>query len=167
MCFVKKLIFVIHSKKSNNHEHQSDNIMTIPQFLSANFQEVNYNERVFIAIFNNPVFESKVDCNERACITLKEKKKILDVSITFSARYFRKNINIVNEKLTQTLAKNLLFFYNTTQKNSSLHTNLIYKKCTHLFIFTQECTFAERCCFPTFSFEGKFRKYDISVTKTN
>ena len=37
MYFVKKLIVVIHSKKSNNHEHQSDNIMTIPQFLSANF----------------------------------------------------------------------------------------------------------------------------------
>ena len=41
------------------------------------------------------------------------------------------------------------------------------------FIFTQECTCAEaeRCCFLTFAFEGKFRKYDISVkrklTKTN
>ena len=37
------------------------------------------------------------------------------------------------------------------------------------FIFTQKYAFAERCCFLTFSFEGKLRKYDISVkhTKTN
>ena len=39
------------------------------------------------------------------------------------------------------------------------------------FMFTQKYTFAERCCFLTFSFQGKFRKYDISVkrkqTKTN
>ena len=35
----------------------------------------------------------------------------------------------------------------------------------------QKYTFAERCCFVTFSFKGKLRKYDISVkgkhTKTN
>ena len=39
------------------------------------------------------------------------------------------------------------------------------------FIFTQKHAFAERCCFLTFSFEGKLRKYYISVkrkhTKTN
>ena len=39
------------------------------------------------------------------------------------------------------------------------------------FIFTQKYAFAERCCFLTFSFEGKLRKYDISVkwkhTKTS
>ena len=50
---------------------------------------------------------------------------------------------------------------------SSLRTAIVYEN----FIFTQEYTFAERCCFLTFSFEGKFRKYDISVkrkhTKTN
>ena len=38
-------------------------------------------------------------------------------------------------------------------------------------MFTQEYAFAERCCFLRFLFEGKFRKYDISVkrrhTKTN
>ena len=42
--------------------------------------------------------------------------------------------------------------------------------CEH-FIFTQEYAFAKRWCFVTFLFEGKFRKYDISVkrkhTKTN
>ena len=50
---------------------------------------------------------------------------------------------------------------------SSLRTAIVYEN----FIFTQEYAFAERCCFLTFSFEGKFRKYDISVkrkhTKTN
>ena len=32
-------------------------------------------------------------------------------------------------------------------------------------MFTQEYVFAERCCFFTFSFEGKFRKYDISMNQ--
>ena len=39
------------------------------------------------------------------------------------------------------------------------------------FIFTHKYAFAEWCCFLTFLFEGKFRKYDISVkwkhTETN
>ena len=51
--------------------------------------------------------------------------------------------------------------------NTSLRADIVYKN----FIFTQEYAFAERCCFLTFSFEGKFRKFDISVkrklTKTN
>ena len=38
-------------------------------------------------------------------------------------------------------------------------------------MFTQEYAFVERCCFLRFLFEGKFRKYDISVkrkhTKSN
>ena len=38
-------------------------------------------------------------------------------------------------------------------------------------MYTQEYVFAERCSFHAFLFEGKFRKYDISVkqkhTKTN
>ena len=33
------------------------------------------------------------------------------------------------------------------------------------FMFTQKYAFAEGCCFLTFSFEGKFRKYDISVKR--
>ena len=33
------------------------------------------------------------------------------------------------------------------------------------FIFTQKYAFAERCCFLTFLFEGKFRKYDIFVKR--
>ena len=49
----------------------------------------------------------------------------------------------------------------TTQKISSLRTAIVYKN----FIFTQEYAFAERCCFLIFSFEGKFRKYDISVKR--
>ena len=49
----------------------------------------------------------------------------------------------------------------TTQKISSLRTAIVYEN----FIFTQEYAFAERCCFLIFSFEGKFRKYDISVKR--
>ena len=49
----------------------------------------------------------------------------------------------------------------------SLRLAIIYEN----FIFMQKYTFAERCCFLTFSFEGKLRKYGISVkrkhTKTN
>ena len=32
------------------------------------------------------------------------------------------------------------------------------------FMFAQKYALAERCCFLTFSFEGKFRKYDISIS---
>ena len=50
---------------------------------------------------------------------------------------------------------------------TSLRIAIVYED----FMFTQEYAFAERCCFVTFLFEGKFRKYDISVkqkhTKTN
>ena len=51
--------------------------------------------------------------------------------------------------------------------------NFIFTSCYRLwsFIFTQKYAFADRCCFVTFSFEGKSRKYDISAkrkhTKTN
>ena len=59
--------------------------------------------------------------------------------------------------------KTTCFRYN----NTSLPADIVYKN----FIFTQEYASAERCCFLTFSFEGKFIKYDISVkrkhTKTN
>ena len=48
-------------------------LYSVPQFLRTNFYEVNYNERAFI--------------------TMDEKKEILDSSITFPAGH-RKNINI-------------------------------------------------------------------------
>ena len=74
-------------------------------------------------------------------------------------------LNVVNKKLTWTPAKNYLFLLQC--QISSLRTVIVYEN----FIFTREYTFAERCCFLTFSFEGKFRKYYISVkrkqTKTN
>ena len=54
----------------------------IPQFLRANFYEVN----------------------EGAFITIKEKKKeICDSTITFPEEYYQENINIFNEKLTNGL----------------------------------------------------------------
>ena len=90
-------------------------LYSIPQFLRANFQEVNYNERAYF--------------------TIKEKKKDLcDSSITFPAGYYGENknifqrkvdqclvfalmrqkiwsfrLNIVKEKLSETLGKNRLF----------------------------------------------------------
>ena len=48
-----------------------------------------------------------------------------------------------------------------TYKISSLHKPIVYKN----FTFAQVYAFAERCCFLIFSFEGKFRKYDISVKR--
>ena len=63
--------------------------------------------------------------------------------------------------------KTACFRCNTTLKISSLRRAIVYEN----FIFTQKYAFAERRCFLTFSFEGKLRKYDISVkrkhTKTN
>ena len=74
-------------------------------------------------------------------------------------------LNVVNKKLTWTPAKNHLFLLQC--QILSLRTIIVYEN----FIFTREYAFAERCCFLTFSFEGKFRKYYISVkrkqTKTN
>ena len=50
-----------------------------------------------------PVFPEQI-CNERALITIKEKKKeICDSSIQFPPGYYGKNINIFNEKLTNGL----------------------------------------------------------------
>ena len=66
-------------------------LYSIPQFLRTNFQEVNYIERTFIT-------------------TKKKKKDICDSSITFPVGYYRKNINIFIEKLT-----NGLFLLNTTE----------------------------------------------------
>ena len=64
-------------------------------------------------------------------------------------------------------SKKSLVFVTIRQKISSLRPAILYEN----FIFTQKYAFAERCCFLTFSFEGKLRKYDISVkrehTKTN
>ena len=54
MYIVKKLIFIVHSKRSNNHDDLNENTIfnvnqlhSISQFLRTNFQEVNYNERAF------------------------------------------------------------------------------------------------------------------------
>ena len=70
----------------------------------------------------------------------------------FSLKYCQRKVDVNTSK------KSLVFI--TIQA-------IIYEN----FIFTQKYAFAERCCFLTFSFEGKLRKYDISVkrkhTKTN
>ena len=73
-----------------------------------------------------------------------------------------------HRKVDLNTSKKSLVFVTIRQKiSSSLRPAIVYEN----FIFSQKCAFAERCCFLTFSFEGKLRKYDISVkqkhTKTN
>ena len=64
------------------------------------------------------------------------------------------HIHIFNKKLINSL---LLLQYHA----AILRTAIVYEN----FIFTQEYAFVERCCFLTFSFEGKIRKYDNSVKR--
>ena len=79
----------------------------------------------------------------------------------FLLKYRQRNVDLSTSK------KLLVFVSIRHTKMSSLHPAIIYEK----FIFTQKYALAERCCFLTFSFEGKLRKYDISMerkhTKTN
>ena len=78
----------------------------------------------------------------------------------FSLKYRQRKVDLNTSKKS-------LVFVTIRQKISSLRPAILYEN----FIFTQKYAFAERCCFLTFSFEGKLRKYDISVkrkhTKTN
>ena len=78
----------------------------------------------------------------------------------FSLKYRQRKVDLNTSKKS-------LVFVTIRQKTSSLRPAILYEN----FIFTQKYAFAERCCFLTFSFEGKLRKYDISVkrkhTKTN
>ena len=80
-------------------------LYSIPPFLRVNFQEVNYDEQAFI--------------------TMKDKKEIVDSSITFPAGYYRKNINIFNEKLS-----NGLHFAVMRQRISSYPLNIVNEKLT-------------------------------------
>ena len=82
--------------------------------------------------------------------------------------------------------ENLIFLLIYLQRKADLNTSeksLVFVTVQHnaytirpaiiceSFIFTKKYAFAERCCFLTFSFKGKLRKYNISVkrkhTKTN
>ena len=78
----------------------------------------------------------------------------------FSLKYRQRKVDLNTSKKS-------LVFVTIRQKTSSLRPGIVYEN----FIFTQKYPFAERCCFLTFSFGGKLRKYDISVkrkhTKTN
>ena len=69
-------------------------------------------------------------------------------------------LNVVKEADLNT-SKKLLVFVTIRQKISSLRPAIIYEN----FIFTPEYAFAEKCCFLKFSFEQKFRKYDIPVKR--
>ena len=82
------------------------------------------------------------------------------VNVIFSLKYRQRKV-VLND------SEKSLVFVTIRQKISFLRPAIVYKS----FIFTQKYAFGERCCFLPFSFEGMFRKYDISVkhkhTKTN
>ena len=83
-------------------------------------------------------------------------------NVIFSLKYRQRKVDLNATK------KSLVFVtIRHRKKISSLRPAIVYEN----FIFTQEYAFVERCYFLTFSFEGKFRNYDISVkgkpTKTN
>ena len=61
-------------------------------------------------------------------------------------------------KVDLNISKKSLVFVTIRQKISSLRPAIVYEN----FIFTRKYAFTERCCFLTFSFEAKLRKYDIS-----
>ena len=118
---------------------------SIPQFLTASFQDLNYNERVYITM-------------------KQEKKDILDSSITFPARYYSNYINIF------TYIKIAYFHYN---RKFHLFVQLSYTKISYLCKNTH-LSFAERYLLHfrlNKSLGNVIRKYDISVkrkhTKTN
>ena len=77
----------------------------------------------------------------------------------FSLKYRQQKVDLNTSK------KSLVFV--TIRHKIYLRAAVVYEN----FIFTQKYAFAERCCFLRFSFEGKLKKYDISVkqkhTKTN
>ena len=73
----------------------------------------------------------------------------------FSLKYRQQKVDLNTSK------KSLVFV--TIRHKIYLRAAVVYEN----FIFTQKYAFAERCCFLTFSFEGKLRKYDISVKRKN
>ena len=64
------------------------------------------------------------------------------------------------QKADLNTSKKLLVFVTIGQKVSCLRPATLYEN----FMFTQKYALAERCCFLTFSFEGKFKKYDIPIS---
>ena len=60
-------------------------------------------------------------------------------------------------KVDLNISKKSLVFVTIRQKISSLRSAIVYEN----FMFTRKYAFTKRCCFLTFSFEGKLRKYDI------
>ena len=100
------------------------------------------------------------------CRILAEKYKHLQRKVYHVFTAIRRNKSHLFTKISSTKSwpkqywKIACFRYNTTE-NCILHTAIVNGN----FIFTQECAFAERCCFLTFSFERKFRTYDISVKR--
>ena len=139
-------------------------LYSIPQFLRASFQEVNYNERAFITLK-----EQKKDLQfyDHVSWRILEKYEYLQRKVEkwlgFAVMRQKNSsfrLNIVKEADLNT-SKKLLVFVTIRQKISSLRPAIIYEN----FIFTQKYAFAERCCFLTFLFEGKFRKYDIFVKR--
>ena len=103
-----------------------------------------------------------------SCRIISEKRNIFNEKLTnclFSQQYNVKHFLFLfkyhQQKVELNTSKKLFVFVSKWQKSSSLRTTIVYKN----FVFTWEYTFAERCCFLTFTFEGMFSKYGISVKR--
>ena len=83
-------------------------------------------------------------------------------SLQYDVENFIFSLKYRQRKVGLNTSEKSLVFVTIRHRKFHLYVQLPYTK---IFIFTQEYAFAERCCFLTFSFEGKFRKYDISVKR--
>ena len=85
-------------------------------------------------------------------------------SLQYDVANFIFSFKYRQQKVDQNVSEKLLIFVTIRQKILSLNFSYLTRK-------FQIYAFVERCCFLTFSFEGKFRGCDISVkrkhTKTN
>ena len=72
----------------------------------------------------------------------------------FSLKYRQRKVGL-------NASKKSLLFVRIRHKFSSLRSAIVYEN----LIFTQGYAFAEKCYFLKFLFQGKFRKYDISVKR--
>ena len=148
-------------------------LYSIPQFLRANFHQINDNELAFT--------------------TIRRKKWILDTSITFPTEYQQKKYKHLQLKLTNDLFQlqcdlpNFIFslkcrqrkvdlnagekplvFVTKQHRKFHLYAQLSYAKISYL---RKNTHLRKDAAFLHFQFEGKFKKYDISEkrkhTKTN
>ena len=117
-------------------------LFSVHQFLRVNGLEVNYNEGAFIFMREKKIGDSR----------------FFDY---VSCRILSENMNIVNEKLTYAVAKNRLVWLQYDRKFIFTHSYRLRK----LHIYTRIHICRKMLLSYNFFFEGKFRKYDISIKR--